>query len=86
MKNTFRATLSGSWYEKDDAVREIEVYRMMLTAYTVHIRKADDYYEIPCWVVLYDNPIKRTLRDNPTHYPEVLLINAIDGSVIHTGY
>ena len=85
IKNTFRAALSGSLYEKED-VSEIEVYRMVLTAYTVHIRNSDDYYEIPCWVILYDDPMRRPLRDSTTSYPQVLLINAVDGSVIHTGY
>ena len=85
VKNTLRAALSGSWLEKAD-VTEIEVYRVLLTCYTVHIRNSDDYYEIPCWVVLFDDPMTRGLRDDPTNTPQALLINAIDGSIIHSGY
>jgi hypothetical protein len=85
VKNTLRATLSGSWLEKAD-VTEIEVYRVLLTCYTVHIRNSDDYYEIPCWVVLFDDPMTRGLRDDPTNTPQALLINAVDGSIIHSGY
>lgn len=85
VKNTLRATLSGSWLEKG-AVTEIAVYRMLLTCYTVHVRNSDDYFEIPCWVVLFDDPMTRSLRDDPDSTPQALLINAVDGSIIQAGY
>ncbi|MBQ6236550.1 MAG: hypothetical protein IJK54_11595 [Clostridia bacterium] len=85
MKNTLRAALSGSWLEQMD-VTEIEVYRLLLTCYTVHIRNSEEYYEIPCWVVLFDDPMTRGFRDDPTDTPQALLVNAVDGSIIHTGY
>lgn len=85
VKNTLRATLSGSWLEKED-VTEIEVYRLLLTCYTVHVRNSDDYYEIPCWVVLFDDPLTRSFRDDPDTPPQALLINAVDGSIIQAGY
>lgn len=85
VKKTLRAALSGSWLEKMD-VTEIEVYRLLLTCYTVHVRNSEDYYEIPCWVVLFDDPMTRGLRDDPANTPQALLINAVDGSIIHTGY
>ena len=67
-------------------VTEIEVYRLLLTCYTVHIRNSEEYYEIPCWVVLFDDPMTRGFRDDPTDTPQALLVNAVDGSIIHTGY
>lgn len=85
VKNTLRAALSGSWLEQMD-VTEIEVYRLLLTCYTVHIRNSEEYYEIPCWVVLFDDPMTRGFRDDPTDTPQALLVNAVDGSIIHTGY
>lgn len=85
VKNTLRATLSGSWLEKG-AVTEIEVYRLLLTCYTVHVRNSDDYFEIPCWVVLFDDPMTRSFRDDPDSTPQALLLNAVDGSIIQAGY
>lgn len=85
VKNTFRASLSGSALEQIDTT-EVEVYRMILTVYTVHVRNSDDYFEIPCWVVLFDDPMTRQFRDDPRIPPQMLLLNAVDGSIIHTGY
>lgn len=85
VKNTLCATLSGSWLEKE-AVTEIEVYRLLLTCYTVHVRNSDDYFEIPCWVVLFDDPLTKSFRDDPDSTPQALLINAVDGSIIQAGY
>ena len=85
VKNAFRASLSGSALEQIDT-SEVEVYRMILTVYTVHVRNSDDYFEIPCWVVLFDNPMTRQFRDDPRIPPQMLLLNAVDGSIIHAGY
>ena len=85
VKNAFRAWLSGSALEQIDTT-EVEVYRMILTVYTVHVRNSDDYFEIPCWVVLFDDPMTRQFRDDPRIPPQMLLLNAVDGSIIHTGY
>ena len=85
VKNAFRASLSGSALEQIDT-KEVEVYRMILTVYTVHVRNSDDYFEIPCWVVLFDDPMTRQFRDDPRIPPQMLLLNAVDGSIIHTGY
>ena len=41
VKNAFRASLSGSALEQIDT-SEVEVYRMILTVYTVHVRNSDD--------------------------------------------
>jgi len=35
---------------------------------------------------LFDDPMTRGLRDDPANTPQALLINAVDGSIIHTGY
>lgn len=84
VKNAFRASLSGSALEQIDTT-EVEVYRMILTVYTVHVRNSDDYFEIPCWVVLFDDPMTRQFRDDPRIPPQMLLINAVDGSTVMPG-
>ena len=73
-----------------------DVWRMMLTPYTIYVKNAADYYEMPCWVVYYD--VRRSMRGVAEEDPgiieknrhayyrmhECLIINAVDGSIIHT--
>ena len=79
----------------------LEIYRLMLTTFTIQVKNSADYYEMPCWLVYYDGEmipafrkmgfdedwIRDTLeRDRNdlllTH--EVLILNAVDGSIVHT--
>ena len=70
----------------------IEIYKAMLTTYTMRIKDSDEYYEMPCWALFFDGlhamdesfRIKTRNTKGTSH--EVLLINAIDGSIIHTKY
>ena len=75
---------------------ELEIYDIMLTTYTLHIKDDTDFYEMPCWVVSYDcfDPLRGAadwemlksdreleLHDANTAH-DTLVINAVDGSVI----
>ena len=70
-----------------DLKLNVEIYRIGLTSYTLHVPNSDDYYEMPCYVVYYD-PWQRpeSSRNDKTTMQEALLINAVDGSIVHTDY
>ena len=75
----------------EDSV-EIEIYKALLTTYTLRIKDSDEYYEMPCWVLFFDGllhmPEEARMKDREdrglTH--DALLLNAIDGSIIHPDY
>ncbi len=61
-----------------------EVYRVELTVYTVRERNGTDWLEIPCWAFWFDtHGLSDALRRSVTVQHDVLLLNAIDGSVVH---
>ena len=71
----------------------VNVYRMLLTTCTVSIKDKVGRYEMPCWIVFYDCDIyghgnydPNNHRNNPTEICDVLVINAVDGSIIHNNY
>jgi hypothetical protein len=84
----------------------LEIYRMLLTTYTIYEKNGDGYLEMPCWIVFFDGenvPSPETIekmgldpkqvqetrmkeRNDVTLYHEVLVLNAVDGSIIHTDY
>ncbi len=71
----------------------LEIYKAMLTTYTLHVRDSDEYYEMPCWALFFDGlwagdneAFRLKSRETNGTVHEVLLINAIDGSIIHTKY
>ena len=70
-----------------DLKLNVEIYRIGLTSYTLHAPNSEDYYEMPCYVVYYD-PWQRpdSSRNDKTTMQETLLINAVDGSIVHTDY
>ena len=65
----------------------MEIYRIGITSYTIHAPNSEDYCEMPCYVVYYD-PWQRpdSSRNDKTMMQETLLINAVDGSIVHTDY
>ena len=70
---------------------ELEIYRMLLTTYTLRVMDSSEYYEMPCWVVFFDEladneSYRMRMRESTFETHEVLLINAIDGSIIHPDY
>ena len=60
----------------------LEVYRMVLTAYTLHVKDSDEYYEMPCWAVLFDG-WPGNERDTQNMRMQSVIINAVDGTVVH---
>ncbi len=88
VKNTLSVSYPG-WASGDDTRPfEIEIYRMTLTAQTLRVPDSDDYYEVPCWVILFDGlfewtPEVRALnRNNRLGEHNALIINAVDGTVV----
>ena len=65
----------------------VEIYRIGLTSYTLHVPNSEDYYEMPCYVVYFD-PWQRpdSSRNDKAMMQKTLLINAVDGSIVHTDY
>ena len=70
-----------------DLKLNVEIYKIGLTSYTLHVPGSEDYYEMPCYVVYFD-PWQRpdSSRNDKTTMQETLLINAVDGSIVHTDY
>jgi hypothetical protein len=70
-----------------DLKLNVEIYKIGLTSYTLHVPNSDDYYEMPCYAVFFD-PWQRpdSSRNDKTTMQETLLINAVDGSIVHTDY
>ena len=70
-----------------DLKLNVEIYKIGLTSFTLHVPGSEDYYEMPCYVVYYD-PWQRpdSSRNDKTTMQETLLINAVDGSIVHTDY
>ena len=63
------------------------IYRLLLTTCTVRVKNSDDFYEMPCWVVFFTwNDVQAAQRDNPQIMQEALILNAVDGSIVHTEY
>ena len=63
------------------------IYRLLLTTCTLRVKDSDDYYEMPCWVVFFTwNDGQADLIDNPQVMQEALIINAVDGSIVHGEY
>lgn len=85
IQNAFLACLSGSYWEKENEKLDLLIYRLLLTTYTVKERNADTYLEVPCWIVFYDtSEWDAYSRDELDLMHDALVINAIDGSIVHT--
>lgn len=88
VKNTLSVCYPMRFRNSDRDVA-LEVYRMVLTTYTLRVRDEQDQYEIPCWVVFFDgwNGLPEEARQNERTrrdmHQECIVINAIDGSVVH---
>lgn len=88
VKNTLSVSLPA-WASGDDArTFAIEIYRMTLTTQTMRVPDSDDFYEVPCWVVLFDGLFELTAEDRAVTrndrggVHDALIINAVDGSVV----
>lgn len=84
-KNALKTCFPSAW--AGDADYSLEIYRMLLTTYTLHIKDSDEYYEMPCWVVFFDGNTytgdRERLRGDENTGHDALFLNAVDGSIIH---
>lgn len=87
VKNTLSVCYPSLRYQGNENRQiSLEIYRMMLTTQTLRVPNSDDYYEVPCWVVLFDgfhsnnpeNRIDRRLQH------DAIVINAVDGTVVYS--
>jgi hypothetical protein len=85
VQNTLSVCYPKQRYQgNENRLISLEIYRMMLTTQTLRVPDSDDYYEVPCWVVLFDgfhsnnpeNRIDRRLQH------DAIIINAVDGTVV----
>lgn len=88
VKNTLNVSYPAYRFQgSEDRTVDLEVYRMVLTTYTLRIRDSDDFYETPCWVVFFDGWFavqdREAHRNDPNFSLECIVINAIDGTVVH---
>ena len=81
------ALVTGMGAAKLDQPIPCTIYRLLLTTCTVRVKDSDDYYEMPCWVVFFTwNDGQAALVDNPQVMQEALILNAVDGSIVHGEY
>ena len=82
----------GLSYYPDGVAASFTVYAAVLTSYTLRIRNDTDYYEMPCWLFLFDHTLPsgnyRAISDVRAVLVRALVINAVDGSIVnpHVGY
>ena len=89
IKNSLAMCYNTEWAKETNRPAELEIYRLLLTSYTVHMRDSEDYYEMPVWVVFYDELQwggSEAMRESMDLQHDALFINAVDGSVIHTDW
>ena len=81
------ALVAGMGASKLDQAIPCTVYRLLLTSCTIRVRDSEDWYEMPCWVVFFTwNDGQAALIDNPQVMQEALILNAMDGSIVHGEY
>jgi hypothetical protein len=87
-------------YEENWPRLELEIYDVMLSTFTLRVKDSSDFYEMPCWIVSYDwcfplngeasweylkSKRNQELNDPNTGH-DVLVINAVDGSIVRPDY
>lgn len=88
LKNTMKVCYPSRRFqgEKDHPIG-LEIYRMVLTPYTLRVKDSDDFYEVPCWVAFFDGwrgmKDREAERQHGTTTPECVVINAVDGTIVH---
>lgn len=88
----------GLTYGLTGKYEAVEIYKIVLTVNTQRVANSDEYYEVPCWIVFYDDmdysnyDAEETQRiQNRVRAPhfcqhQALYINAVDGTVFHINY
>lgn len=85
-------SVSFPFEEWGDRQTDLEIYKLLLTTFTLHVKNSDDYYEMPCWIVFFDGEyatereIRERERNDENLQHDVVVINAVDGSIIHDDY
>ncbi|MBR0507553.1 MAG: hypothetical protein IJJ86_02985 [Clostridia bacterium] len=65
---------------------DFTVFKAVLTVYTLRIRNEDDYYEMPCWLLLFEHTLSSgdyTVGEALGKQYRALVINAVDGSIVN---
>lgn len=89
IQKTLAACLAGS---TDGFGNHFEIYRLLLTTYTIREKDGDGFLEMPCWYVFFDWPLAeegvREARraDLSGEWQQCMILNAVDGSVINPKY
>jgi hypothetical protein len=81
LKYAFAGYGSGENYQAS-----FTVFKAVLTVYTLRIRNEDGYYEMPCWLLLFDHTLASgdyTSGDALGRQYRALVINAVDGSIVN---
>ena len=96
MEMCFPYDLYGSDSADSSVPSEVEIYDLYLTTFTLRAKDSEDYYEMPCWVVIYDimnsEKFPWLTKENLIEYRkerghgDCLIINAVDGSIVHEDY
>lgn len=95
-----RAAASTEGRDENSPRLELEIYEITLSTFTLRIKDSTDFYEMPCWFVSYDccDPVRgeadwefrKSQREYELNDPnmghDVLVINAVDGSIVRPDY
>lgn len=89
----------GLTYGLTGNAKAVEIYKIVLTVNTQRVADSEEYYEVPCWIVYYDDDdysyykteeeiekVKERRRSPHFVMAQALYINAIDGTVVHTDW
>lgn len=71
---------SLEWYDTQGCI-PVTVHRVILSTYTIRERNADTFFEMPCWLVFFGED--DTDRHNMDMGYDCLILNAVDGSIVH---
>lgn len=81
LKYAFAGYGSGENYQAS-----FTVFKVVLTVYTLRIRGEDGYYEMPCWLLLFDHTLESGDYTSGVALGKqyrALVINAVDGSIVN---
>lgn len=87
VENTLSVSYPG-WATDAERSFNLEIYRMALVTQTLRVPDSDDYFEVPCWVVIFDGLFERTpedrafARNDRDGEHNAIIINAVDGTIV----
>jgi hypothetical protein len=89
IKKTLAACLAGDPYNLGG---HYEIYRLLLSTYTIREKDGDGFLEMPCWYVFFDWPLaeesarEKRRADLSGTLQQCMILNAVDGSIINPEY